>query len=81
MVQLYNRDAQVVTEILGFAAEMFSATDGNARDVAYGKLLSWTPEEIRDAEGVPDDRRRVLVSTRLHSIIAAILEQQREKAT
>jgi hypothetical protein len=74
MIQLYDRDAAVVTEVLRLV-RAFLRDGGNGE--AYNRLASWAPPEISEAnpQGITPGRKRLLTDTRLTSIVNAIEEQ------
>jgi len=50
MIRLYDRDADVVSEALTVAVDIFREGAGTVRDLAYGELLVWTPAEMLGIE-------------------------------
>ncbi len=76
MIQLYDRDAAVVADVLSLLASFFHG-DTEARTDAYYKLQDWRPGDIGETNppNTTQDRKGVFAGQRLKSIVAAINEQ------
>jgi hypothetical protein len=72
MIQLYDRDAAVVGDVLPLVAALCQARPGPEYAVAAEALHTWSLEGV---EGAPETKREVLTA-RLNSIVAAIEEQR-----
>lgn len=78
MVELYERDAAVVAEVLTRLVEMYEEADRTLPTASYERLAQWTPRDLR-ATYAPElvrDLPKPLTSARLKSILAAIAEQR-----
>lgn len=75
MIQLYDRDAAAVADVLALVADIVREGGGTQRDVAYGELLLWAPADVRDAPNMSDSRRAFATGARLKSIVSAINDQ------
>lgn len=77
MIQLYDRDADVVTDVLTLLAGFFYG-DTQARADAYNRLENWLPADINETHtpAFAEYRRGLLAGARLKSIAAAIKEQR-----
>jgi hypothetical protein len=76
MIQLYDRDAAVVADVLSLLASFFQG-DTQARTDAYNKLQDWRPGDIGETypPGAEEHRKGAFAGQRLKSIVAAINEQ------
>ena len=50
MIRLYDRDADVVSEVVTLVVDIVREGAGTVRDVAYGESLVWTPADVLGIE-------------------------------
>ncbi|MFZ0179221.1 MAG: hypothetical protein WAL84_05025 [Candidatus Dormiibacterota bacterium] len=50
MIRLYDRDADVVSEVVTLVVDIVREGAGTVRDVAHGELLVWTPADVLGIE-------------------------------
>jgi hypothetical protein len=83
MIQIYDRDAAVVTEILSIIADLRQALSTGAVDnppaaAAYDQLVQWVPADsawTHPGEMSTKSEEHALVSARLRSIVFAVNDQ------